>query len=267
MNGVKLTFFIKYFLFQRFNRLILISFWVIISFIWRNLRLIIIFFFIFIKIGIPPFHIWLKDLIKFISFFILINILIIQKFPIFFLFINLFSLIKFRIYMIIIIRGFISLLGFYNQNIFNILFFYSSIIQRSFILTIILLSKKRFYLFFFIYSTIIIIFIIRFKLKNLWIQNIPSFIFIIIFVGIIIGLPLSPFFLIKFFFLSIIIFTRRGFIIIFFILIICLSQIIYFLWIIDNIESNNFFIFDIKNNLNFIFILILIFFLILLFFI
>ena len=78
----KIRLILKYFLFQRFNTLILIICIILIPYIeFYSL----IFLLLLLKIGLPPFHVWLIILIKYSSLNRLIYLIVLQKIPFFIL--------------------------------------------------------------------------------------------------------------------------------------------------------------------------------------
>ena len=195
----KLNFFIKYMLYQRINSLLLI-----IRILYSSyMRSFFIFLILLRKIGLPPFFFWLKRLIKYIRIKNLLYTLIFQKLPFFFIIYMYILNYNNNIIILIIRLGFlVTTIFLYNQFNFNYFFFYRSIQNTYIIIMLIFLSNIYFYLFLFIYLYInlILLLLLNWKILN-YIRRIKKSILLLLLLLLLLGLPISPFFILKFFFL------------------------------------------------------------------
>lgn len=230
----------KYFLFQTINTLILIIVWLILINI-RILFRISFWFIILLKIALPPFHFWVKDILKYISIKLGVILFVLQKIPLLLL-IGLTLIWERTIFIIfVLITRSISIFYLINQNTLIPLLFYRSGAQRSLIILIFFLSLNIALIYIFVYILTTITIIYRFKTKFIQVINRLSKNNLIVFILILLGLPPSPLFLIKLiFFIFLNIYLLNILISVLRIRFLILPQIIYFYWAILNIYGESY---------------------------
>lgn len=205
-----------------------------------------------LKLGIPPFHIWIIYLSSFIPWKILLIFLTFQKIIPFYIL----SLIEINLsifLIIILLSSYIPIFKIFNLINFKILLTYSSINQSRWILLLIFFKNLFWLIYIFIYSIILIIISSYFNfLKssfNFYINffNKLNFNFSAIFLIFNLArIPPLSFFLIKWFSIYIFIFNSKIFFI--FILMIINSFILIYIYL--NLLSLIFFFFSLKIKFN-----------------
>lgn len=227
--------------------------------------MIIITFALLIKLSIPPFHLWLPIVAKYLNWNILFILLTLQKIIPFYIF----SLLKSQIlliYIILILCSIIPPYIIYNLYNFKILLRYASINQTRWMIILTLIKSLiwlKYFLFYsfilFILTTLISLFKILPNFKySLW-NFIKSHNLIIIFIILnIASIPPFSFFYIKWY--RIFIFLQNSNLFFIFIIIILRSLIIIYIYVNIILTSIFFyqfksklqnFRFTFKNNLNF----------------
>ncbi len=128
------SFFVKYYSFQRVQSIILL-------FLIFKREKFLITIIIFIKIGIPPFHSWILDILKKINYtqFFLLNI--IQKFPLLLVSLNLINHQKTIFFRIRVIRRLVTIFLIINSRTLNEFFYFGS----SFSIVTLLLFQTSFF--------------------------------------------------------------------------------------------------------------------------
>lgn len=221
----------------------------------RNLSINLILISIFLKIGIPPFHLWIPVISPYISWLILLLILTIQKLIPFYI-INLinatrnFLLTSFLIVAVIltsIIPPFIII----KLTNFKIIITYSSINQSGWLILITIIKSNLWLIYFIFYTLIIIIIsslIYIYKINFMFINNDQSYISLIsiFYIFNIGGLPPFSIFYIKWEGLFISIWNRN----IFFLIIILIIRSLVILYIYINIILISLFFYKQANKLN-----------------
>lgn len=201
----------------------------------HNISILNFYLAIILKLGIPPFHLWIIYFSSFIPWKILFIFLTIQKIIPFYIF----SLIEINIwifFLLIILSSYIPIFKIFNILNLKILLTYSSINQSSWILTLIFF-KNLFWLFYiFIYIIILLIISIYlnyFKFSfnfNINFFNKLNFNFLSIFLIFNLArVPPLSFFLIKWFSIYLFLFNSKIFFI--FILLIINSFILIYIYI------------------------------------
>lgn len=216
----------------------------------NNFIILILITALLIKLSIPPLHLWLPLIAKFLPWKILLILLTLQKIIPFYI-ISLIKLFPHLLYIIIIICSILPPYIILNLTNFKLLISYSSINQSSWIILLIYIKNIIWFKYFIFYSFISlrlfsIILLSKISISINYFKSHFKFnlLFIIIIFNIA-GLPPFSFFYIKWF--SIFIFLKSSNILIIFILIILRSLII--LYIYTNIIINSFFIYKIKSKL------------------
>ncbi len=241
---------IKYFLLQRICSILFILNWLI----YKNIFFIIII--LFIKIGLPPFHYWVIDLLKFSSWKIFFYLITIQKLGLYFI-LSYFIINKIIIILIILMSIVLRLfIIFIINNIINIIIF-SSFIHNRWLLRRLFIRKKLFLIYFILYVFFInILYKILINYNLLIIsQSIDSIKWWV--VWILMGLPPFSLFLIKW---SISLFLIKWSISLFLIFIITTFFILYiyfkFIYLIF-LQKTNFYKKQIFTKNKFLFIIII----------
>lgn len=242
-----------YFIIQLISSLFLI-FSVTLSYIpnFNNISINLIILSLFLKLGIPPFHLWIPIISPYLSWFILFIILTIQKITPFYI-INLLNnnrnlsttaLLIITTILTSIIPPFIIL----KTTNFKILLTYSSINQSGWIILLTFVRSTLWILYFIFYSLILIIirylinkykinFIFNYKRNQL--ENLINILYIIN-LG---GLPPFSFFFIKWKRIFISIWYTN----IFFIFIIIIFSSLSILYIYTNIILNSLYLYKSRN--------------------
>jgi NADH:ubiquinone oxidoreductase subunit 2 (subunit N) len=265
LKNKKIIFF--YFIIQ-----ILASFPIIFSiilnniFIWNNYINFIIIFALLIKLSIPPFHLWLPIISKYLSWNILFILLTLQKIIPFYI-ISLIKIHNLIIYLILIACSVIPPYIIFNLYNFKILLRYSSINQSRWIIILISLKSLIWFKYFLFYSIILFILFIFISLYKILINfkyllinfNKYNNLLIIFIIANMARIPPFSFFYIKWY--RIFIFIQNSNLFFIFIIIIIRSLIILFIYINIIINSIFFYKFESKlqplkfilnNNLNFL---------------
>lgn len=249
INNKKIIFF--YFMIQ-----IIASFIIIFSIIFNNIIfknnfiILILIIALLIKLSIPPLHLWLPLIAKFIPWKILLILLTLQKIIPFYI-ISLIKLHPYILYIIIIICSILPPYIILNITNFKLLISYSSINQSSWIILLIYIKNIIWFKYFIFYSIIslrlfYIIYLSKISISLTYFKSHFKFnLLFIILIFNIAGLPPFSFFYIKWF--RIFIFLKSSNILIIFIIIILSSLVILYIYI--NIIINSFFIDKIKSKL------------------
>lgn len=206
-----------------------------------------------LKLGIPPFHLWIPSISLFLSWEILFFFLSIQKIiPLYII-----SLIEIKpliFYLIILTSSFISTFKIIINLNFKIILTYSSINQTRWIILLIIFKNILWFIYFIIYSLILLIINIIFQFLNISYNFFYSIkplniqlIYIFIFFNIA-RLPPLSFFFIKW--LRIYTFLINSNIFLIFIIILFNSFILIYIYI--NIITLLIFFYSIKSKLFFI---------------
>lgn len=203
-----------------------------------------------IKLSIPPLHLWLPLIAKFLPWKILLILLTLQKIIPFYI-ISLIKLYPTLLYIIIIICSILPPYIILNITNFKLLISYSSINQSRWIILLIYVKNIIWFKYFIFYSIISlrlfsIIYLSKISISlNYFKSHFKFNLLFIIFIFNIAGLPPFSFFYIKWF--SIFTFLKSTNILIIFVLIILSSLIMLYIYI--NIIVNSFFINKIKSKL------------------
>lgn len=206
-----------------------------------------------LKLGIPPFHLWIPSISLFLSWEILFFFLSIQKITPLYI-ISLIEIKPLIFYLIILSSSFISVFKIIINLNFKIILTYSSINQTRWIILLIIFKNILWFIYFIIYSIILLIINIIFQFLNIsynFFYNIKplniQLIYIFIFFNIA-GLPPLSFFFIKWF--RIYTFLINSNIYLIFIIILFNSFILIYIYI--NIITLLIFFYSIKSKLFFI---------------
>lgn len=216
----------------------------------NNFIIFILIIALLMKLSIPPLHLWLPLVAKFMPWKILLILLTLQKIIPFYI-ISLINLPLYLLYVIIIICSILPPYIILNIINFKLLISYSSINQSRWIILLIYLKNIIWFKYFIFYSIISFrLFSIMHLSKisisfNYFKSNFKFNLLFIILIFNISGLPPFSFFYIKWF--SIFIFLKSSNILIIFILIIIRSLIILYIYV--NIIINSFFFNKIKSKL------------------
>lgn len=249
INNKKIIFF--YFIIQ-----IIASFIIIFSIIinnvlsFNNFIIFILIRALIIKLRIPPLHLWLPLIAKFLPWNTLLILLTLQKIIPFYI-ISLITLHPYLLYIIIIICSILPPYIILNIINFKILISYSSINQSSWMILLIYIKNIIWFKYFIFYSIITlrlfsIIYISKIIISFNYLKSHFKFnLLFIILIFNISGLPPFSFFYIKWF--SIFIFLKSSEILIILVLMILRSLIMLYIYI--NIIINSFFINKIKSKL------------------
>lgn len=195
-----------------------------------NLYTLILTLALIIKLGIPPFHLWIISISLFTDWNILFLLLSIQKvIPIYIL--SLLEINLLILYFLILFSSYVSTFKIIINLNFKIILSYSSINQIRWILLLITFKNILWLLYFIIYSSILLIISLLFqflKLSHNFFYNFPSnnnfqLTYIFLFLNIA-SLPPISFFFIKWFRVFIFIFNSPD--IIFLIIIILINSFI-----------------------------------------
>lgn len=254
MKNKKIIFF--YFFIQ-----IITSFIIIYNLILNNLFIINNFhtfitrLALFIKLSIPPFHLWLPLLSKFINWNIIIIILSLIKITPFYI-LSLIKLNSIIIYLILILCSIIPPYIIITTTNFKVIISYSSINHSAWIIFLIYFKNIIWFNYLILYILIslclfLIINIFKLYINNIYILNnkINNFnLFILLFIFNIAGIPPFSFFYIKWY--RIFLFSTYSIHLIILIILILRSLIIIFIYI--NIILNSIFLFKFKSKFLFI---------------
>lgn len=220
----------------------------------QNIFLLNFYLALILKLGIPPFHIWIIYISSFIPWKILFTFLSIQKIIPFYitsLIENNLSILLF----IILLSSFIPITKIINLFNFKILLTYSSINQSRWILFLIFFKNLFWLIYISIYTLILFIISIYFNYFkfsfNFYINFLNKLNFNFLSIFLIFNLARIPplsFFIIKWF--SIYIFILNSNILFIFILIIFNSFILIYIYI--NIIYLNIFFYSFKSKLNYL---------------
>nr|YP_010277836.1 NADH dehydrogenase subunit 2 [Cataglyphis aenescens]UHY95040.1 NADH dehydrogenase subunit 2 [Cataglyphis aenescens] len=210
------------------------------------------------KLGIPPFHLWMPIVSLFFSWDILFLFLTIQKIIPFYM-LSIIEMKKSILYFMILMSSFIPTFKMINLLNFKLLLTYSSINQSSWMLMLIFLKTLFWLIYMIFYSLILFIislFLIYFKFSfNFFLNNFSSLNFNLISLMLMFNLASIPplsFFLMKW--LSIYIFIFNSNLHLIFILMMLNSFILIFIYINLMNLTMFFFIFKTKlinNSINF----------------
>lgn len=251
LKNKKIIFF--YFLIQIIPSILLIFYISLnfVNFLNNNNKILLLLAYssLIIKLGLPPFHLWMPLISPYMPWNTLFLNLTIQKIIPFYLFSNIF-IENYLIFFILISCSFIPPFIIINLTNLKKLLTYSSINQSRWLIILIYLKNSLWLSYFFIYTIIyliIFLFLSFYKFNFNFINNNKNFkIIILIIILNIAGLPPFSFFLFKWFSIFLIssnflnLFTIR-------ILIIFRSFIIFFLY--TNIIYLNIFIFIFKSKI------------------
>lgn len=208
-----------------------------------------------IKLGIPPFHLWIVSTSLFLDWNILFLFLSIQKIiPIYIL--SLLEINLLILYILILLSSYVSTFKIIINLNFKIILSYSSINQIRWILLLITFKNILWFIYFIVYSFILLIINLLFQFLNLshnFFYNTPStinlqLIYIFLFFNIA-RLPPLSFFFIKWFRVFIFIYNFPN-IILLIIIILINSFILIYVYI--NIITILIFFYSIKSKLLFI---------------
>lgn len=203
-----------------------------------------------IKLRIPPLHLWLPLIAKFLPWKIFLILLTLQKIIPFYI-MSLISLPSYLLYIITIICSILPPYIILNITNFKLLISYSSINQSRWIILLIYIKNIIWFKYFIFYSIISlrlfsIIHLSKISISFNYFKSYFKFnLLFIILIFNMAGLPPFSFFYIKWF--SIFIFIKSSNLLIIFILIILSSLIILYIYV--NIIINSFFINKIKSKL------------------
>lgn len=215
-----------------------------------NFILLILIIALIIKLSIPPLHLWLPLIAKFLPWKILLILLTLQKIIPFYI-LSLIKLYTYLLYFIIILCSILPPYIILNLINFKLLISYSSINQSRWIILLIHIKNIIWFKYFIFYSIISlrlfsIIYLSKISISFNYFNSHFKFNFLfIILIFNISGLPPFSFFYIKWF--RIFIFLKSSNLLIIFILIILRSLIILYIYV--NIIINSFFTSKIKSKL------------------
>lgn len=214
---------------KKINEIILFFFIQEISVVlfYLNIRLntTLAWVFLLFKIGLPPFHFWINNFLKFLNSKIFVYFISVLKLIPLFLFIIIFN--KFSIHFILLII-YINVIFYLSGNL-KILIFLRSSIRFSYFFLIRFFNKLIFFVGLFFYLFIIGLTVFKTKL---------NFLLILVFFN----LPFFINFLLKFLIINYLI---TNFLIIFFLIILFLRSLVYFKFILKifNNFDKNFYLF------------------------
>nr|YP_010872901.1 NADH dehydrogenase subunit 2 [Pheidole megacephala]WGV34087.1 NADH dehydrogenase subunit 2 [Pheidole megacephala] len=249
MNHKKMIFF--YFLIQ-----IMASFIIIFSIISNNIFFktnfinFTLIMALMMKLSIPPFHLWLPLIAKFLPWNMLLIILTFQKIIPFYM-MSLISFHQYILYILIIMCSMIPPYMMLNLTNFKTLMSYSSINQTSWMILLIFMKNIIWFKYFLFYSIITFsLFSIMYFSKmtlsfNYLKSNLKFNLLFIIFMFNLSGLPPFSFFYMKWF--SLFIFIKSSNMLIIFLLMMLSSLVM--LYIYTNMMLNSFFIYKMKSKL------------------
>nr|YP_010872849.1 NADH dehydrogenase subunit 2 [Pheidole fervens]WGV34035.1 NADH dehydrogenase subunit 2 [Pheidole fervens] len=249
MNNKKMIFF--YFLIQIMaSFIIMLS--IILNFIFlkNNFISYLLILALMMKLSIPPLHLWLPLIAKFLPWNMLLILLTLQKIIPFYVL----SLIAFHSYILYLLIFFCSIIPPYlmlNMINFKMLMSYSSINQTSWMILLIYMKNIIWFKYFLFYSFITFslfssMYIYKLSMTSNYMKSHYKFNFLfIIFLFNLAGFPPFSFFFMKWF--SMFIFLKSSSMIII-LLVMMLSSLI-MLYIYVNMMINLFFIFKTKSKL------------------
>nr|YP_010015002.1 NADH dehydrogenase subunit 2 [Crematogaster teranishii]QOI14037.1 NADH dehydrogenase subunit 2 [Crematogaster teranishii] len=203
-----------------------------------------------IKLSLPPFHLWLPIISKYLNWNNLFLMLTLQKISPFYM-LSLFKLNSFISSMILILCAIIPPYMMFNLNNFKILMAYSSINQSGWMMLLIYLKNIVWFKYFLFYSFInMSLFILFHMLKNnfTFINNMSNFkinLFSIIFILNLAGMPPFSFFYMKWYMTFLIIFNSHHI----FILMMLMISSLFMLYIYTNMIMITFYIFKLQSKL------------------
>nr|AWN56325.1 NADH dehydrogenase subunit 2 [Pheidole flavens] len=249
MNNKKMIFF--YFMIQ-----IMASFIMMLSFIFNhvfsssNLILYILITALMLKLSIPPFHLWLPMISKFLPWKMLLILLTLQKIIPFYI-MSLIYLPLYLIFFIIIICSILPPYMMLNMTNFKMLLTYSSINQSSWMILLIYMKNILWLKYFLFYSMISLSLMTTFSLFKIILTSYyfkSSFKFnnlLIILMFNLSGLPPFSFFYMKWY--SLFTFLKLSNLLILFILMMMSSLIMLYIYV--NMMINSFFFNKIQSKL------------------
>lgn len=138
--------------------------------IYNTLRIIITLA-LFTKLSIPPFHIWIVIITKYLSIDILFFITTIQKIIPFNIFLQLTHLNPFLIYLSVFLSALLPPIIIFNIPNLKLLFVYSSINQAGWILFLAFLKDTLWFKYFYFYILILICIIILTEYQKIFIDT------------------------------------------------------------------------------------------------